>query len=139
MCEEGKGDYLARIDEPQTCSYIVVVHTMRICHHPYLKPPQKAKTRPIVCNPVLPQEQYELYLHLEGSKYLHGKKIKNSITDILMKETVHAYCTCMLYFGKSKFCCNIYNLEFICCCIILRLKPIQFIDHSYKIDALETY
>ncbi|XP_014662882.1 PREDICTED: protein OS-9-like isoform X2 [Priapulus caudatus] len=68
MCEEGKGDYIARIEEPQTCSYIVTVHTMRICHHPYLKRPQKLKSHPIVCSPALSQQQYDRYLKVEEAE-----------------------------------------------------------------------
>ncbi|XP_008947504.1 PREDICTED: protein OS-9, partial [Merops nubicus] len=39
LCEEGAGDYIARVDEPQSCSYVLTVHTTRICHHPFLRPP----------------------------------------------------------------------------------------------------
>ena len=62
QCESGVGDYISRVDEPETCVYIMTVHTMKICHHPYLKPPHPNKPVPISCNPVLTQQEYEEYL-----------------------------------------------------------------------------
>lgn len=67
MCEEGSGDYIARVDEPQSCSYVVTVHTTRICHHPYLRPPSATKPQPIKCYPALSPEQYVEYVHMQVS------------------------------------------------------------------------
>ncbi len=57
-CEEGQGDYVLRVDEPESCAYVITVHTMKICHHPYLKPSTPSKPVPISCSPVLTVEQY---------------------------------------------------------------------------------
>ena len=65
MCEEASGDHVSRIDEPETCGYIIYVQTSKICHHPYLKPPLKSKPVPITCNPVLSSSQYEEYQNLK--------------------------------------------------------------------------
>ena len=61
-CEEGKGDYISNIDEPESCVYIINVKTTKICHHPYLKPPVKKTPVPITCNPLVTTEQYDEYL-----------------------------------------------------------------------------
>lgn len=61
MCEEGKGDYIGRLDEPATCMYVITVYTTKICHHPYLKPATPNKPVPITCNPLLTHDQYEEY------------------------------------------------------------------------------
>ncbi|XP_033728099.1 protein OS-9-like [Pecten maximus] len=61
VCEEGAGDSIARIDEPETCGYILTVHTTKICHHPYLKPPTKNTPVPITCQPLLSETQFIEY------------------------------------------------------------------------------
>uniref|UniRef100_V9KAV9 Endoplasmic reticulum lectin n=1 Tax=Callorhinchus milii TaxID=7868 RepID=V9KAV9_CALMI len=67
LCEEGSGDYLARVDEPQSCSYVLTVHTTRICHHPYLRSPVASKPQPIKCQPALSPEQYVEYVKAQVS------------------------------------------------------------------------
>ncbi|XP_067686141.1 protein OS-9-like isoform X2 [Haliotis asinina] len=62
FCEEGTNDHIARIDEPETCVYIVTIYTSHLCNHPYLKPPTPKKPVPITCNPVVSEEQYLEYL-----------------------------------------------------------------------------
>ncbi|XP_078390682.1 protein OS-9 isoform X4 [Cetorhinus maximus] len=62
MCEEGSGDYIARVDEPQSCNYVLTIHTTRICHHPYLRPAIVSKPQPIKCQPALSPEQYVEYV-----------------------------------------------------------------------------
>ena len=67
MCEDGAGDHISRIDEPETCGYIITVQTSKICHHPYLKPVQESKPVPITCNPVLSDSEFQEYQDaLEG-------------------------------------------------------------------------
>ncbi|OWF41703.1 protein OS-9-like [Mizuhopecten yessoensis] len=61
VCEEGAGDTISRIDEPETCVYILKVHTTKICHHPYLKPPTKNTPVPITCQPLLSEIQFTEY------------------------------------------------------------------------------
>ncbi|XP_019411975.1 PREDICTED: protein OS-9 [Crocodylus porosus] len=67
LCEEGSGDYIARVDEPQSCSYVLTVHTTRICHHPFLRPPATAAPQPIRCQPVLSPAQYLQYVQAQVS------------------------------------------------------------------------
>ncbi|XP_067880859.1 protein OS-9 isoform X2 [Heterodontus francisci] len=67
MCEEGSGDYIARVDEPQSCNYVLTIHTTRICHHPYLRPAIVSKPQPIKCQPALSPEQYVEYVKAQVS------------------------------------------------------------------------
>ncbi|NXK56945.1 OS9 protein, partial [Chauna torquata] len=67
LCEEGAGDYIARVDEPQSCSYVLTVHTTRICHHPFLRPPASAAPQPILCQPALSPAQYVEYVRAQVS------------------------------------------------------------------------
>ncbi|XP_059174409.1 protein OS-9-like [Physella acuta] len=62
ICEENSEDYLARVDESETCVYTVTVMTSRICRHPYLKAPTKRKPVPITCNPLLSEGEFQDYL-----------------------------------------------------------------------------
>ncbi|XP_075757853.1 protein OS-9 isoform X2 [Pelodiscus sinensis] len=65
LCEEGSGDYIARVDEPQSCSYVLTVHTTRICHHPFLRPPSTATPQAIRCHPALSPAQYVDYVQAQ--------------------------------------------------------------------------
>ncbi|XP_067832832.1 protein OS-9 isoform X2 [Heptranchias perlo] len=67
MCEEGSGDYIARVDEPQSCNYVLTIHSTRICHHPYLRPTVVSKPQPIKCQPALSPEQYVEYVKAQVS------------------------------------------------------------------------
>uniref|UniRef100_A0A8C3BNM6 Endoplasmic reticulum lectin n=1 Tax=Cairina moschata TaxID=8855 RepID=A0A8C3BNM6_CAIMO len=67
LCEEGAGDYLARVDEPQSCSYVLTVHTPRLCRHPHLRPPPGAAPQPILCQPALSPAQYVQYVRAQVS------------------------------------------------------------------------
>ncbi|NWZ59680.1 OS9 protein, partial [Haliaeetus albicilla] len=69
LCEEGAGDYIARVDEPQSCSYVLTVHTTRICHHPFLRPPAGAAPQPILCQPALSPAQYVEYVRAQVCEY----------------------------------------------------------------------
>ncbi|XP_055956807.1 protein OS-9 [Patella vulgata] len=62
ICEDTVNDYISRIDEPQTCAYILTVHTNKICNHPHLKPASPKTPVPITCNPLVDQQQYNDYL-----------------------------------------------------------------------------
>ncbi|XP_034545337.1 protein OS-9 [Notolabrus celidotus] len=67
LCEEGASDYIARVDEPQSCRYVLTVHTSRTCQHPFLKPPSTAKPQGIVCQPALSAQQYMDYVKAQVS------------------------------------------------------------------------
>ncbi|XP_040196817.1 protein OS-9 isoform X2 [Rana temporaria] len=67
MCEEGSGDYIARVDEPQSCTYVLTIHTTRICNHPFLRPPSTGTPQSIRCQPALSPEQYVEYVKAQVS------------------------------------------------------------------------
>ncbi|XP_051933150.1 protein OS-9 isoform X2 [Hippocampus zosterae] len=67
VCEDGSGDYIARVDEPQSCRYVVTIHTSRTCQHPFLRPPSTAKPQGIVCQPALSAQQYMDYVKAQVS------------------------------------------------------------------------
>ncbi|CAB1353762.1 unnamed protein product [Coregonus sp. 'balchen'] len=67
VCEEGSGDYVARVDEPQSCRYVLTVHTTSTCQHPFLRPPSTAKPQSIVCQPALSTQQYMDYVKAQVS------------------------------------------------------------------------
>ncbi|NXU96433.1 OS9 protein, partial [Cettia cetti] len=69
LCEEGAGDYIARVDEPQSCSYVLTVHTTRICHHPFLRPAPGLAPQPIRCQPALSPAQYVQYVRAQVCEY----------------------------------------------------------------------
>ncbi|KAI4891939.1 hypothetical protein NFI96_021911, partial [Prochilodus magdalenae] len=62
VCEEGSSDFIARVDEPQSCHYVLTIHTSRTCQHPLLRPPSSAKPQGIVCQPALSAQQYMDYV-----------------------------------------------------------------------------
>ncbi|XP_026205777.1 protein OS-9 isoform X2 [Anabas testudineus] len=67
LCEEGSSDYIARVDEPQSCRYVLTIHTSRTCQHPFLRPPSTAKPQGIVCQPALSAQQYMDYVKAQVS------------------------------------------------------------------------
>ncbi|CAL4065749.1 unnamed protein product, partial [Meganyctiphanes norvegica] len=67
-CEDGVGDYIQRVDEPESCRYIVTVATTRVCHHPYLRMQGSNSPNSITCSPALTQEQFDKYLRYQDLK-----------------------------------------------------------------------
>ena len=62
VCQEGHGDFISSVDERETCSYVVTVHTSRICAHPLYGSPPSIKPLSISCNPLLNAPDYEMYM-----------------------------------------------------------------------------
>ncbi|XP_064162440.1 protein OS-9 isoform X1 [Anguilla rostrata] len=92
LCEEGSGDYVARVDEPQSCRYVLTVHTTRTCHHPFLRPPSTTKPHGIVCQPALSPQQYMDYVKAQVSDTKRkveqiSEELKN-LDEILAKDEV---------------------------------------------------
>uniref|UniRef100_T1J0C5 Protein OS-9 n=1 Tax=Strigamia maritima TaxID=126957 RepID=T1J0C5_STRMM len=65
LCEEGAGNYIARVDEPESCRYVLTIHTSHVCHHPYLRPLPNNMPQSVTCNPVLAPDDYEAYVSHE--------------------------------------------------------------------------
>ncbi|XP_076093847.1 uncharacterized protein LOC143064699 [Mytilus galloprovincialis] len=92
VCDEGSGDHIGRIDEPETCSYVMTIHTNKICHHPYLKPIKQSQAVPITCNPLLTEEQYTEYNQMveeeiERKRKEEEKKMKQAEQKLHYTET----------------------------------------------------
>ncbi|XP_053517861.1 protein OS-9 isoform X4 [Artibeus jamaicensis] len=80
LCDEGagiSGDYIDRVDEPLSCSYVLTVRTPRLCPHPLLRPPPSAAPQAILCHPALQPEEYLAYLQRQAdSKQFEDKMIE---------------------------------------------------------------
>ncbi|XP_058413769.1 protein OS-9 isoform X4 [Diceros bicornis minor] len=84
LCDEGagiSGDYIDRVDEPLSCSYVLTVRTPRICPHPLLRPPPSAAPQAILCHPALQPEEYMAYLQRQAVSKQYGDKILEELQD----------------------------------------------------------
>ncbi|XP_004429391.1 PREDICTED: protein OS-9 isoform X4 [Ceratotherium simum simum] len=84
LCDEGagiSGDYIDRVDEPLSCSYVLTVRTPRICPHPLLRPPPSAAPQAILCHPALQPEEYMAYLQRQADSKQYGDKILEELQD----------------------------------------------------------
>ena len=62
VCKEGASKaYLGDILEPQSCEYRLMVHTDKLCGVARMRTSEGTNPLPIVCNPVLDQEQMDEY------------------------------------------------------------------------------
>ena len=89
-CQDGADDYIASVEEPITCAYMITVKTDRICHHPALKLLSLKQSVPIVCNPILSPEDYADYLEMRSSNLQSG----NSICYYSLVVSLHPRCVC---------------------------------------------
>ncbi|XP_040347521.1 protein OS-9 isoform X3 [Herpailurus yagouaroundi] len=81
LCDEGagiSGDYIDRVDEPLSCSYVLTIRTPRLCPHPLLRPPPSAAPQAILCHPALQPEEYMAYIQRQAvdSKQYGDKAIE---------------------------------------------------------------
>ncbi|XP_040851634.1 protein OS-9 isoform X9 [Ochotona curzoniae] len=78
LCDESagiSGDYIDRVDEPLSCSYVLTVRTPRLCPHPLLRPPPSAAPQAILCQPSLQPEEYRAYLQRQDDSKLDDHKV----------------------------------------------------------------
>ncbi|XP_012877359.1 PREDICTED: protein OS-9 isoform X1 [Dipodomys ordii] len=78
LCDEGaglSGDYIDRVDEPLSCSYVLTIRTPRLCPHPLLRPPPSAAPQSILCHPSLQPDEYMAYLQRQADPKQDEKKI----------------------------------------------------------------
>ncbi|XP_006859552.1 PREDICTED: protein OS-9 isoform X2 [Chrysochloris asiatica] len=78
LCDEGagiSGDYIDRVDEPLSCSYVLTIRTPRLCLHPLLRPPPSAAPQAILCHPALQPEEYMAYIQQQADSKQYGDKI----------------------------------------------------------------
>ncbi|XP_013376395.1 PREDICTED: protein OS-9 [Chinchilla lanigera] len=84
LCDEGagiSGDYIDRVDEPLSCSYVLTVRTPRLCAHPLLRPSPSAAPQAILCHPSLQPEEYKAYLRQQERE--DSKQQEEKITEQL--------------------------------------------------------
>ncbi|KAL9968353.1 hypothetical protein ACROYT_G026714 [Oculina patagonica] len=67
-CDEGISDVVLRVDEPSSCSYVITVHTNKLCQHSLFRPNPAQKPQAITCSPALSEERYKIYLERIESK-----------------------------------------------------------------------
>ncbi|KAG8514158.1 Protein OS-9 [Galemys pyrenaicus] len=85
LCDEGagvSGDYIDRVDEPLSCSYVLTIRTPRLCPHPLLRPPPSAAPQAILCHPALQPEEYMAYIEKQGDSKQYGDKIMEDLQDL---------------------------------------------------------
>ncbi|XP_057614066.1 protein OS-9 isoform X2 [Chionomys nivalis] len=84
LCDEGagiSGDYIDRVDEPLSCSYVLTIRTSRLCPHPLLRPPASAAPQAILCHPALQPDEYMAYLQRQAESKQLEEKITEEVQD----------------------------------------------------------
>ncbi|XP_004379916.1 protein OS-9 isoform X3 [Trichechus manatus latirostris] len=85
LCDEGagiSGDYIDRVDEPLSCSYVLTVRTPRLCPHPLLRPPPSAAPQAILCHPALQPEEYMAYVQQQADSKHYGGTVLEDMQDL---------------------------------------------------------
>ncbi|XP_004647080.1 protein OS-9 isoform X2 [Octodon degus] len=85
LCDESagiSGDYIDRVDEPLSCSYVLTIRTPRLCSHPLLRPSPSAAPQAILCHPSLQPEEYKAYLQQQENSKQHEEKITEELQDL---------------------------------------------------------
>ncbi|KAM9672236.1 protein OS-9 isoform 5-T5 [Trichechus inunguis] len=85
LCDEGagiSGDYIDRVDEPLSCSYVLTVRTPRLCPHPLLRPPPSAAPQAILCHPALQPEEYMAYVQQQADSKHYGDTVLEDMQDL---------------------------------------------------------
>nr|KAF6453349.1 OS9 endoplasmic reticulum lectin [Molossus molossus] len=86
LCDEGagiSGDYIDRVDEPLSCSYVLTIRTPRLCPHPLLRPPPSAAPQAILCHPALQPEEYMAYIQRQAvDSKQYGDKMREELQDL---------------------------------------------------------
>ncbi|KAM5287814.1 protein OS-9 isoform 2-T2 [Ctenodactylus gundi] len=85
LCDESagiSGDYIDRVDEPLSCSYVLTIRTPRLCPHPLLRPSPSAAPQAIVCHPALQPEEYMAYLQRQADSKQYEDKVTEELQDL---------------------------------------------------------
>ncbi|XP_070174955.1 protein OS-9-like isoform X2 [Littorina saxatilis] len=91
LCENLEDDYIVRVDEPETCVYVITVHTHRLCSHPHLKSPTPTQPIPIICQPLLTNHQYTVYqAHTQAMKKKEEEALAKAKAQLEQKEREQA-------------------------------------------------
>lgn len=85
LCDENagiSGDYIDRVDEPLSCSYVLTIRTPRLCPHPLLRPPPSAAPQAILCHPSLQPEEYLAYMQRQDDSKQDENKVTEEVQDL---------------------------------------------------------
>ncbi|XP_051688856.2 protein OS-9 isoform X2 [Oryctolagus cuniculus] len=85
LCDESagiSGDYIDRVDEPLSCSYVLTIRTPRLCPHPLLRPPPSAAPQAILCHPSLQPEEYLAYMQRQDDSKQDENKVTEEVQDL---------------------------------------------------------
>ncbi|XP_054435978.1 protein OS-9 isoform X1 [Pteronotus mesoamericanus] len=85
LCDEGagiSGDYIDRVDEPLSCSYVLTIRTPRLCPHPLLRPPPSAAPQAILCHPALQPDEYMAYIQRQADSKQYEDKMIEELQDL---------------------------------------------------------
>ncbi|XP_047643003.1 protein OS-9 isoform X3 [Phacochoerus africanus] len=86
LCDEGagiSGDYIDRVDEPLSCSYVLTIRTSRLCPHPLLRPPPSTAPQAILCHPALQPEEYMAYIQRQAvDSEQNGDTARDGLQDL---------------------------------------------------------
>ncbi|KAG8201317.1 hypothetical protein JTE90_016796 [Oedothorax gibbosus] len=94
FCKPDAGDRIHRVDEEETCSYIITIHMSRVCSFPQLKPVPEKKTKSIPCHPILNDEQYNNYLKkVKGTSV--SKQFPGATAQAILQFLMEKYNTAM--------------------------------------------
>ncbi|XP_070535964.1 protein OS-9-like [Ptychodera flava] len=85
LCSEDTEDTISRVDEPSSCTYLLTIHTNRLCKHPHLRLPPTHKPRPILCFPALNHDQYAKYLDKKDDEEYEREQRMKAIEEVLAK------------------------------------------------------
>ena len=94
----GMGDRISRVDEPQSCEYIITISTPRTCVIKQLRPEETPKPKEISCSPMFTKDQYLRWEEriakekLEEAKQLQESKArhKEEMLKIVKDEDISA-------------------------------------------------
>lgn len=67
MCSVSGEDKMSSIEERETCSYEVQIHTPLLCAIPLFSHVQQGKENVIKCSPLVSQEIYREYVKMKGA------------------------------------------------------------------------
>nr|XP_051688856.1 protein OS-9 isoform X2 [Oryctolagus cuniculus] len=85
LCDDSagiSGDYIDRVDEPLSCSYVLTIRTPRLCPHPLLRPPPSAAPQAILCHPSLQPEEYLAYMQRQDDSKQDENKVTEEVQDL---------------------------------------------------------
>ncbi|RMX47348.1 hypothetical protein pdam_00012582 [Pocillopora damicornis] len=68
FCDEDRADFVVRVDEPSSCSYVITVHTNKLCKHNLFRSSQVQEPQSITCSPALSEERYKIYVERVESR-----------------------------------------------------------------------